>query len=156
MWSFLVQHFDRHTKSLWDNQNIREYNSRIDQASKSIYWLEGQSRCDFRGTAGFEEVMLSLCFMIFWKISSGYIVVKACSAYEFSKCQTYPDALPRLEPSRPFDLKDVSHSTIVNGVLKQPQILAPCCSDDQIVLQRLKLVRHIVMRVLFAQSLSFV
>ena len=68
--SLLIHHLNVHSHCLGNDQDIREDNSGVDQASISFHGLDGYRRCDFGGPAALEKVAIAFGLMVLGEISS--------------------------------------------------------------------------------------
>ena len=74
VWTLFVDHLDSHSHGLWDDENVREDNGCVDESFISFDGLQSQGASDLRRPTAFEEIMIALDFMVFWKVSSRFVV----------------------------------------------------------------------------------
>ncbi len=72
MWAFSIEHLYCHSHCLGYDQNVGKYDSGIDKALVAINGLEGEGRGDLGAAAARKEVMATLGFVVFRKISSSF------------------------------------------------------------------------------------
>jgi hypothetical protein len=62
--ALLLNHLNGHTHCLGNDKNVGEDDGGIDETCESANRLEGDFGCDFRVAAAFEEVSVTLGFVI--------------------------------------------------------------------------------------------
>jgi hypothetical protein len=71
--AFLVHHFNHHSHSLWDHEDVGEYDGGIEKAREALNGLERQGRGDLGISTAFEEVAFAFGFVILGEIPPGCI-----------------------------------------------------------------------------------
>ena len=71
--ALLIHHLDVHAHGLGDDEDVREDDGGIEEASVALDGLEGDGGCDFGVAAALKEVAVALGLMVFREISAGCI-----------------------------------------------------------------------------------
>ena len=66
-----VKHFNFHSHSLWDNEDIRENDCGIYEVLVAVDGLDREGRRNLWIATALEKVMLAFCFFVLGKIATG-------------------------------------------------------------------------------------
>lgn len=143
MWSFLIQHNTFHTHSLWNDEDIGEYDCCVYEAGETFNGLEGYCGCDLWVAAAFEKITVSFCFMILGKVSTSYLTAISVLSEGLKKEKSFclPWRITHTGARSTFS----PEMYLLESQLQEPRIAnlcTSCCTKQQVILQWRKLFRH--------------
>jgi hypothetical protein len=137
-----IDHFHFHAHGLRNDENVGEDDCGVDEAIVSVDRLKGQGRGDFWRAAAFEEVTISLCFVVFRKVAASLRLVslrpegweeKALTAAYLVASPTWAAyRLSRLVKSGPCSMGVVPSHERTTG-----------CPQQAVIFQRGKFLLHL-------------